>query len=278
MKRTSLQVMKCVVSCLFLAVLAAGSDSVPTPSGWKLVWSDEFNEGTQPDPAKWAYDVGGQGWGNRELQHYTEARPENARLESGRLIIEARREPWQGNDYTSARLITKGKADWTYGRFEIRAKVPRGRGTWAAIWMLPTVWDLGNGLWPDNGEIDIMEHVGHDTGVIHATTHSRKYHYKWQSKDQRTASTPVPAAAEAFHDYVLEWDEGEIRVYVDGRHYFTSRQDGGDWTAWPFTRNFYLILNLAVGGDWGAVKGVDAAAFPQRLEVDYVRVYQRAGS
>lgn len=270
-----------------LATAAAGfalSASAQTPAaaaptaalaGWKLVWHDEFDHGTQPDPTKWNYDVGGDGWGNRELQFYTDARPENARLEDGRLIIEARREPWQRNEYTSARLVTKGKADWIHGRFETRAKLPLGRGTWPAIWMLPTVWNLGNGLWPDNGEIDIMEHVGHDAGVVHASTHSQKN--QWRNNNQRTATIKVPDAGTAFHTYVLEWDAEEIRIYVDDRHYFTSRKEGGDWTSWPFYREFYLVLNLAVGGDWGAVKGVDASAFPQRMEVDYVRVYQKAG-
>jgi beta-glucanase (GH16 family) len=246
------------------------------PAGWKLVWHDEFDHGDQPDPARWNYDVGGDGWGNREWQFYTDARRENARIEDGHLIIEARREPWQGRDYTSARLVTKGKSDRTYGRFEIRAKLPLGRGTWPAIWMLPTVWDLGNKLWPDNGEIDIMEHVGYDPGVIHASTHSQKN--QWRNNNQRTATLKVPDAATAFHTYTLEWDAEEIRIFVDDRHFFTSRKEGGDWTSWPFYRNFYLVLNLAVGGDWGGSKGVDEKVFPQRMEVDYVRVYQKAGS
>lgn len=259
------------------AIHAQGPAAEPVaPAGWKLVWHDEFDHGTQPDPARWNYDVGGEGWGNRELQFYTQARPENARVEDGHLIIEARREPWSGRDYTSARLVTKGKADWIHGRFEIRAHLPLGRGTWPAIWMLPTVWNLGRGAWPDNGEIDIMEHVGYDPGVVHASTHSQKH--QWPKKNQRTATVAVPDAGTAFHTYVMEWDEEEIRIAVDDRTYFTSRKAGGDWTSWPFYREFYLILNLAVGGDWGAAKGVDAAAFPQRLEVDYVRVYQKAGN
>jgi beta-glucanase (GH16 family) len=244
------------------------------PAGWQLIWQDEFDHGTQPDSAKWNYDVGGDGWGNKELQFYTAARPENARIEDGHLVIEARREPWQGREYTSTRLVTKGKADWIHGRFEIRAKLPLGRGTWPAIWMLPTVWNLGDGGWPDNGEIDIMEHVGYNPGVIHASTHSKKN--QWRNNSQRTATINVPDAGTVFHTYALEWDAEEIRIFVDDRHYFTSRKQGGDWTSWPFYREFYLVLNLAVGGDWGAVKGVDASAFPQRMEVDYVRVYKKA--
>jgi beta-glucanase (GH16 family) len=253
--------------------VSANIERSPMRPGWTLVWSDDFERPGAPDPTKWGYDVGGSGWGNRELQFYTDSRRENARVEDGHLIIEARREPWSGAAYTSARLVTKGRADWTYGRFEIRARLPVGRGTWPAIWMLPTVWNLGDGKWPDNGEIDIMEHVGHDPGVVHASTHSQKN--QWRNQTQRTATIPVPDADRAFHTYVLEWDAQEIRMFVDERKYFTSAKAGGDWTSWPFDRNFYLVLNLAIGGDWGAVKGVDDSAFPQRMEVDYVRVYRR---
>lgn len=260
---------------VWLSVLACGLAPVRAEDAaeWKLVWSDEFERDGLPDPQRWSYDVGGHGWGNAELQFYTPARRENARVEDGHLIIEARRETWEGMDYTSARLVTKGKGDWSHGRFEIRAKLPEGRGTWPAIWMLPTEWNLGDGGWPDNGEIDIMEHVGYDAGVVHASTHTQVH--QWPKETQRTATIAVPDATTAFHTYVLEWDAGEIRAYVDDRHYFTSRKDGGDWTSWPFFRNFHLILNLAVGGHWGGKQGVDPEVFPQRMTVDYVRVYQR---
>jgi beta-glucanase (GH16 family) len=262
----------CLLTAAAVPVLSAGTPAAL--AGWQLIWNDEFDHGDMPDRSRWNYDVGGDGWGNRERQFYTEARRENARIEDGRLIIEARRERWQGKDYTSARLVTKGKADWTYGRFEIRAKLPLGRGTWPAIWMLPAVWDLGNGLWPDNGEIDIMEHVGYEPGLIHASTHSQKN--QWRNNNQRTATLQVPDASDTFHTYALEWDAEEIRIFVDNRHFFTSRKEGGDWTSWPFFRNFHLVLNLAVGGDWGGAKGVDENAFPRRMEVDYVRVYRKA--
>jgi beta-glucanase (GH16 family) len=257
------------IACPGLLLRAEASAA---PVGWKLVWSDEFDHPGLPDPTKWSYDVGGHGWGNHELEFYTDARKENARVEGGRLIIEARREAWHGSAYTSARLVTRGKGDWHAGRFEILAKLPLGRGTWPAIWMLPTVWNLGDGGWPDNGEIDIMEHVGYAPGVIHASTHSQKN--QWRHNNQRTATVQVPDAGTAFHTYAMEWDAEEIRIYVDDHHYFTSRKDGGDWTSWPFTRDFHLVLNLAVGGDWGGEKGVDDPAFPQRIEVEYVRVYQ----
>ena len=259
-----------------LAARAAETPAPAAPAPWKLVWSDEFEQAGAPDPARWSYDVGGGGWGNHELQFYTDNRRENARVEHGRLVLEARHEPGQGQAYTSARLVTKGKGDWTHGRFEIRARLPVGRGSWPAIWMLPTVWNLGDGHWPDNGEIDIMEHVGHAPGVVHASTHSREH--QWKKGTQRTATLAVPDATAAFHTYTLEWDPDEIRIFVDAAHYFTSRRAGGGWTSWPFFRDFHLVLNVAVGGDWGAIEGVDAASFPQRMEVEYVRVYQRAAA
>jgi beta-glucanase (GH16 family) len=258
---------------LFILALTAVPAFAEATEKWKLVWSDEFERAGAPDATKWTYDVGGEGWGNQEAQFYTADRRENARVEDGHLVIEARREKWLGRDYTSARLVTKDKGDWTYGRFEIRAKLPLGRGTWPAIWMLPTKWDLGDHHWPDVGEIDIMEHVGHNPGVVHASTHSRQH--QWKIGTQRTATLSVPDAGTAFHTYALEWEPEEIRIYVDGNHYFTSKRDGGDWTSWPFFRPFHLVLNVAVGGAWGGEKGIDDSIFPRRMEVDYVRVYQR---
>lgn len=271
--KTLIQVITAAAGLISALHAETPARSPGAPAGWELIWSDEFERPGLPDPNRWGYDVGGHGWGNRELQFYTDARSENARVEEGHLIIEARRESWEKSDYTSARLVTKNKGDWQAGRFEIRARLPLGRGTWPAIWMLPTVWNLGDGGWPDNGEIDIMEHVGYDPGLIHASTHSKKH--QWRNNNQRTATSRLPDVSTAFHTYTLEWDAEEIRAYIDDRHYFTSRKEGGDWTSWPFTRNFYLVLNLAVGGDWGGVKGVDKKSFPQRMEVDYVRVYKR---
>lgn len=245
-----------------------------TPSGWKLVWSDEFETDGLPNPSKWDYDVGGHGWGNQELQHYTARRTENARVESGKLVIEARRENWNGNEYTSARMITKGKGDWTYGRFEIRANLPSGRGTWPAIWMLPTQWTYGNGSWPDNGEIDIMEHVGYDPGWIHASVHTNKYY--WRINTQKTAKLRVADAQTAFHVYEMEWSPEKVEVFVDSVKYFSFSNENKGWEVWPFNKDFHLLLNIAVGGAWGGAQGVDNSIFPQRMEIDYVRVYQKA--
>jgi beta-glucanase (GH16 family) len=252
--------------------VAAGG---PSDSPWRLVWSDEFDHPGLPDPARWTYDVGGHGWGNRELQFYTEARLENAEVRDGHLHLTARREAFEGSDFTSTRLVSRGKGDFQYGRFEIRARVPEARGTWAAIWMMPSDWTFEDGNWPDVGEIDIMEHVGHDPGVIHASAHSRDY--QWQTGTQRTGVTTVPTASASFHVYALEWSPEVLRAFVDDRLFFEYKNEGLGWTKWPYDKPFHLILNVAVGGAWGAAEGVDEAAFPQTLEVDYVRVFEAVG-
>lgn len=248
------------------------ADSTALP-GYQLVWSDEFNGNGLPDSTKWSYDVAAPGWVNNEAQAYTNKRQENVRVENGKLIIEARLDNFQNNPYSSARLVTKYHGDWTYGRFEIRAKLPYGKGTWPAIWMLPTVWNLGNGGWPDNGEIDIMEHVGYDQGVIHGSTHCNMY--VWTKGTQKTATTKIPDCSTAFHTYAMEWDKDSIKMFVDNSLYFTTVNEGKGWQYWPFFKNFHLILNLAIGGTWGGAQGIDNSIFPQRMEVEYVRVYKK---
>jgi beta-glucanase (GH16 family) len=276
--------MKAVPSaCLFLAACASAQCAE-----WKLVWSDEFEKPGLPDPAKWDYETGFVR--NRELQYYTRERKENARVEDGVLIIEARKETMKNTthdparaerggalnretaDYTSASLITRGKAAWTHGRIEVRAKLPAGRGTWPAIWTLGT--NLREVRWPACGEIDIMEFVGFDPGVIHANIHTRKYNHI--ENTHKGDKTTVPDASEKFHVYAIEWDAERIDFFVDDRKYFTFRKEAGGTDVWPFDKDQYLILNLAIGGSWGGQKGVDDAIFPQRFAIDYVRVYQKA--
>ena len=262
---------------LLLFALLAGVllGNSPDANQWQLVWADEFNYNGLPDPAKWGYDVGGHGWGNKELQFYTERRKENARVENGLLIIEARRDAWEGHEYTSARLVSKDKGDWSYGRFEVKAKLPSGRGTWPAIWMLPTSREYGN--WPNSGEIDIMEHVGHEADVVHASVHTRAYHHS--IKTEKTARVDVPNARSGFNLYAVEWTPEEIRGYVNKQHYFTFKNErltnpAADYRQWPFDKPFHILLNIAIGGTWGGAKGVDERIWPQRMEIDYVRVYQ----
>lgn len=238
----------------------------------RLVWADEFDKPGLPDSTKWGYETGGSGFGNHELEFYTAKRPENARVEGGNLIIEARKESYQGKNYTSARLLTRGKAEWQYGRIEARAKLPKGVGTWPAVWMLGQ--NIGTAGWPLCGEIDIMEHVGYDEGVIHGTIHSDAYnHVKGTQKGSQTA---ISDATSAFHVYAIDWTPDRIRFYVDDKNYYLVERSalGGSPAQWPFGQPFYLLLNVAVGGDWGGQKGVEDSIFPQRMEVDYVRVYQ----
>lgn len=238
----------------------------------KLVWSDEFDTPGLPDTTKWGYDVGGNGFGNNELQFYTRRRAENARIEAGKLIIEARKENYQGSAYTSARLLTRDKITWTYGRIEAYAKLPKGRGTWPAVWMLGK--NISTAGWPRCGEIDIMEHVGFDEGVVHASIHSETYNHV--KGTQKTSKTIVPDAVSAFHLYAVEWTADQMEFYVDDKLYYTVQRStlGSTDAQWPFTQPFFLILNVAVGGNWGGQKGVDETIWPQRMEVDYVRVYQ----
>lgn len=243
----------------------------PTPPQMKLVWSDEFNYTGRPDSTKWAYDIGGHGWGNQELQYYTD-RLENARVENGELVIEARKENFGGNQYTSCRLVTRGKAEWRYGRFEVRAKLPQGLGTWPAIWMLAAKQHYGDQYWPHNGEIDIMEHVGFDPGIVHASVHTKAFYHSIGT--QKTAKIPVPTAIADFHTYRIDWTTDTIRAFVDDQPYFIFANDGQGWEHWPFDQPFYLLLNIAFGGSWGAAQGVDPGVLPQRMEVDWVRVYQ----
>lgn len=256
-------------------------------SDWKLVWSDEFDKPGLPDPSKWNYETGFIR--NNEQQYYTRERLENARVENGNLIIEARKErfknaAYQPNtngvsrgrsgreyaDYTSASLITRGKASWTYGRIEVRAKLPSGRGTWPAIWTLGTDRQAG---WPACGEIDIMEFVGFDPHAVHAHVHTRKYNHV--RKTDKGASLELADASTTFHVYAVEWEPDHMDFFIDDRKYFTYRNEGTGADAWPFDKDQYLILNLAIGGAWGGAKGIDDSVFPQRYYIDYVRVYHR---
>ncbi|AEI42402.1 carbohydrate binding domain-containing protein [Paenibacillus mucilaginosus] len=258
-------------------LIELGADQIAAEA-WKLRWADEFD---QPgiDPAKWNFIEGGGGYGNNELQNYTN-RPENARVEDGSLVIEAREESFGGSPYTSSKLTSQGKGEWTYGRYEIRAKLPAGQGIWPAIWMMPADETL-YGPWPSSGEIDIMELLGHRPGQIFGTLHYGK------PKEETQASYILPGNKgfdDDYHVFAIEWEPGEIRHYVDGILY--SRMN--DWFSHnsneaaaytypaPFDRDFYMQLNLAVGGNWPG--NPDATTtFPQRMLVDYVRVYELDG-
>jgi beta-glucanase (GH16 family) len=251
---------------------------------YELVWSDEF-DGNEIDQLKWSYDTAdgcqfGQdlcGWGNNELQYYT-TRSENSYIENGNLVIKAQREalgdrPMFGNrEYTSARMVTKNKADWTYGRFDIRARCPIGQGLWPAIWMLPT--DTVYGIWPKSGEIDIMEYLGHEPHEILGTIHYGNNGWRFDSQ-YYTKPDSLPSFHDEFHVFSAIWNEQCIQFMVDGKLYGQPNTKSTVLpSAWPFDQDFHMILNIAVGGNLPG--DPDATTqFPQTMEVDYVRVYQQ---
>ena len=257
---------------------AAADEPMAVPADYTQVWGDEFDTPGLPDPKRWVYDTARnkQGWWNNELQYYAAARPENVRVENGHLIIEARKErladraDYGGQDYSSGKVFTRGIADWTYGFIEVRAKLACGKGLWPAIWMLGSDETSG---WPALGEIDVMEHVGWDPGRVHGSVHTKAYNHVIRT--QKTAQTMVPDACTALHTYQLDWNADRILIGVDGHAFMRFDNDHkGDPATWPFASPQYLILNVAIGG-WGGDKGIDADAFPSRMEVDYVRVWQK---
>ena len=260
-----------LTSFLLLAMAFACS---PKPER-NLVWSDEFETAGLPDTTKWNYDLGDGcptacGWGNNEAEYYTK-NPNNARVENGVLILEAHHDSLESKAYTSSRLVTKHKGDWLYGRIEVKAKLPKGKGTWPAIWMLSTDWKYGG--WPASGEIDIMEHVGFDPRVIHGTIHTESYNHI--KKTQKEGKVTISDAQESFHVYAINWTPTQIDFIADEQLYHSVSRGANDTSnEWPFDQKFHLILNIAVGGNWGAMQGIDNSIWPQRMEVDYVRVYQ----
>ena len=251
----------------------------PTPDEWQLVWSDEF-DGDVIDDQKWNKLLWRPGWVNNELQAYT-AETNNIFIENGNLVLQALYQPgytgtdYQGNgyitDYTSGRLNTAGKNERTYGRFETRAKLPKGIGSWPAIWMLgSSISTIG---WPACGEIDIMEHVGFDEGIIHASIHTTDYNHNLGT--QKSGSITIPTVTDSFHVYTLEWTPNYLNFMVDDTPYhFVYNDSEDDPNKWPFDENAYIILNVAVGGDWGGAQGVDNGAMPMQMLIDYVRVYE----
>jgi beta-glucanase (GH16 family) len=266
--------MKCPLKLtpLLLGCLLSGWSAVAQGiPGWTLVWADEFAQadGTPPDSAKWVYDIGAKGWGNNEKQYYT-SRTNNARIEDGKLVIEALQESYSGANYTSARLKTQGKAAWTYGRMEARIKIPRGQGIWPAFWMLGTnITSVG---WPKCGEIDILENIGREPTIAHGTLHGPGY--SAGKGIGGTYSLPGnPALADDFHVYGVEWTTNQIKWFVDGKQYFSvTPEQLPAATTWVFTQPQFILLNLAVGGNWPG--NPDATTtFPQRMIVEYVRVY-----
>lgn len=252
---------------VFILIILFSGLSCTHDQNWSLVWSDEFKNTGLPDSAKWGYDVGGNGWGNNELEYYTKSCPENARIENGKLIITAIKENYGAMNYTSARLKTQGKASWKYGKIEARIKLPYGKGIWPAFWMLGNKFSAVG--WPECGEIDIMEMVGGTKGnnTIHGAAHWEK---NGHVSDGGETSLSTGIFSDDFHIFAIEWDQQYIKWFLDGTMYHTIdiTPDGLS----EFHENFFIILNLAVGGNWPGSPD-STTVFPQTMEVDYVRVY-----
>jgi len=263
-------------SCGGQSSQSSNSNTTPPPSHqYQLVWSDEFNgaDGSAPDATKWAIQTGGGGWGNNELESYT-ARPQNVQVSGGNLVVSTLKEDYTGADgiaryYTSARMQTLGLFSQTYGRFEASIKVPKGQGMWPAFWMLGN--DINTSAWPACGEIDIMENIGKEPNMMHGSLHGPGY-----APGNVSAAYTLPSGAlgDGFHLYAVEWDTQQVRFYVDSNLYATFTQANlPSGSPWEFNKPFFLLLNLAVGGDWpGPPDGT--TQFPQQMLVDYVRVYQ----
>jgi beta-glucanase (GH16 family) len=261
---------------VFAAIVLHLDHAQAAASGWTLVWQDEF-DGKSLDTSKWVTEIGGGKWGNNELEHYTD-RAENVSLRGGKLVITARKEKFTGADgkswdYTSARLKTLGKFTQTYGRFEARIKIPFGQGIWPAFWMLGE--DIEKVDWPNCGEIDIMENIGKEPAIVHGTIHGPGY----SGGESIGSSYSLPSAkkfAGGFHVYAVEWEENAIRFYVDNHLYATrTPQELPAGKKWVYDHPFFLLLNLAVGGDWPGNPD-HSTMFPQTMLVDYVRVYKKA--
>jgi beta-glucanase (GH16 family) len=242
----------------------------PVDKNWSFVstptWADEFDYTGTPDTSKWTYDLGGGGWGNSELEDYTKA-ASNVSVANGVLTITARKENIGGMNYSSARMVSKGAGSLTYGRIEIKAQLPAGRGTWPALWMLPDTYAYG--AWPASGEVDIMEMVGFDPNNVHFSAHNQTYF----AGNAKTSTMNIPTASTAYHLYREDWTPYAIRGYYDNVLVFTYVNTGGGPSVWPYDQKFHLLMNIAIGGSWGGTDGVDDSIFPVTMQIDYVRFY-----
>lgn len=245
------------------------------PAGYELVWNDEFNEGSELNSKDWRHEVQKSGWVNNELQNYVNGSADGKRVTEvadGRLYIHC----FKGSDgkIYSGRVYAHESEGWKYGIIEARIKLPKGKGTWPAFWMMPCNNDFGANPWPKCGEIDIMEEVGVNPNRTSSSLHTESYNHVMNT--QKTAERLTEGAEDGFHVYRLEWAEDHITTYVDGEKLLTFNNDGkGNVATWPFNKPFYVILNLAWGGSWGGMNGVDETALPATMEVDYVRVFQK---
>ncbi len=236
----------------------------------RLVWQEEFNYEGLPDTSKWSYDTGGHGWGNNEWQYYSGSDSTTAYVKNGMLHINAYYDTTLQPAFRSARLKTKSKGDWQYGTVEVRAKLPAGRGIWPAIWMLPTDWKYGG--WPHSGEIDIMEFVGYVPDSLYGTVHTGSYNHTLET--QKGSQIYMPGISDDFQIFKMNWTPDYIEIGVNDTTFFKFDNEQNGSATWPFDQPFHLLVNMAIGGNWGGKNGVDTSIFPQTFLIDYIRVYQ----
>ncbi len=278
MKRYLFRIFPIMIICMACGKSGSGDtmpDFVPIVQPPKVYtfdtnvsWSDEFSTDGAPDASKWQYDTGGGGWGNNELEYYTNT-TNNAVISNGILNIIAKKENMGGMGYTSSRMVSKFNPNMLYGRVEVKAKIPGGRGTWPAIWMLPN--DYAYGSWPNSGEIDIMENVGFEGTKVHFSAHMQANY----AGNAKTSTMDIPTATTAFHLYRMDWTPDGIKGYYDDQQVFSYANDNkGQFATWPFDKPFHILMNFAVGGSWGGTQGVDDTIFPATMQVDYVRYYK----
>lgn len=248
-----------------------GFDCTRPNVNYKLVFEDNF-DGDFLNLDNWDFDLGGHGWGNAELQHYT---TNNFTVKDGFLTIEARKEKFEDKEFTSSRLVTRNKHDLLYGKVEVRAKVPSALGSWPAIWMLPTDWEYGG--WPESGEIDIMEHVGYRKEIIHASVHTGAYNHRIGT-EKTVVTLSKNKVSENFNTYFIEWLPDAIYFGINDEIYNIYRPtdyvDNPTFMEWPFDKRMHLLLNVAVGGHWGGAEGLIVDAFPQQMIIDFVKFYE----
>lgn len=240
----------------------------------ELAWAEEFDESGTPNSGRWNLIVGDGcpdlcGFGNNEAQYYQSDKLKYARVENGKLVLEAHLDQETTNPIKSAKLTTKAKQRFRYGRIDVRAKNPRGRGAWPAIWMLSDKNHYGG--WPNSGEIDIMEHVGYEPASIYGSIHTEAFNHKIGT--QKSGEKLVPDTESEFHVYSVVWSPQKIEFQLDSTSYYEFLNYEESYKEWPFDQDFHLICNLAVGGDWGGRYGIDSTAFPMTFEIDYIRYY-----
>lgn len=248
-------------------------DPIPSPiPGRKLLWSDEFDYTGEPNPEYWSYEVGRVR--NNELQYYTDNRRENARVEGGNLVIEARKESYEGASYTAANVISKDKYEFKYGRLEFRAKFTAAKGSWSALWTMGH--DFPENNWPRNGEMDVMENIGFQPNEVFQAVHAGPNWWDKEEKQKYSHGTFYKNKFDTskYNTYAIEWTDKKIDFFVNDDKHFTHNRIAGEDFKWPFAKDHYILMNIAVGGDWGGQQGVDDSAFPHSMQVDYVRVYE----